>query len=128
MDKIFKLKGLMGKLFKHAPVDAAVDQLGKRLMYDALPPALEVALKSPFFSSSDLCFENNASLDTQIFYDELYFPKLYFGEKYFFWGKKILNILVRGEMLFNVLVGEIFSNILAMGKMFFNVLGEKFFQ
>ena len=33
----------MGKLFKHAPVDAAVDQLGKRLMYDALPPALEVA-------------------------------------------------------------------------------------
>ncbi len=112
----------MGKLFKHAPVDAAVDQLGKRLMYDALPPALEVALKSPFFSSSDLCFKNNTSLDTQIFYDELYFPKLYFG------GKKILNILVRGEMLFNVLVGEIFSNILAMGKMFFNVLGEKFFQ
>ena len=38
----FQLKGLMGKLFKHAPVDAAVDQLGKRLMFDALPPALEV--------------------------------------------------------------------------------------
>ena len=32
----------MGKLFDHAPVDAAVDQLGKKLMFDALPPALEV--------------------------------------------------------------------------------------
>jgi hypothetical protein len=31
----------MGKLFSHAPVDAAVDQLGKKLMLDALPPALE---------------------------------------------------------------------------------------
>ena len=31
----------MGKLFAYAPVDAAVDQLGKKLMLDALPPALE---------------------------------------------------------------------------------------
>ncbi|XP_023323397.1 ribosomal oxygenase 1 isoform X2 [Eurytemora carolleeae] len=45
IDFIGKLKGLMGKLFKHAPVDAAVDQLGKRLMYDALPPALELGEK-----------------------------------------------------------------------------------
>ena len=92
----------MGKLFKHAPVDAAVDQLGKRLMYDALPPALEVALKSPFFSSSDLCFENNASLDTQIFYDELYFPKLYFGEKYFFGGEKKFSIFWLGEKCYSM--------------------------
>jgi len=40
-----KLKGLMGKLFDHAPVDAAVDQLGKKLMFDALPPALELSEK-----------------------------------------------------------------------------------
>ena len=35
----------MGKLFAYAPVDAAVDQLGKKLMLDALPPALEEAEK-----------------------------------------------------------------------------------
>jgi len=40
-----KVKGLMGKLFDHAPVDAAVDQMGRRLMYDVLPPALEVGEK-----------------------------------------------------------------------------------
>jgi len=40
-----KLKGLMGKLFDYAPVDAAVDQMGKKLMHDALPPALEVSEK-----------------------------------------------------------------------------------
>jgi lysine-specific demethylase/histidyl-hydroxylase NO66 len=43
MDKITKL---MGKLMKHAPVDAACDQLGKRLMGDVLPPALEVGEKA----------------------------------------------------------------------------------
>jgi hypothetical protein len=36
----------MGKLFDYAPVDAAVDQLGKKLMRDALPPALEEGEKS----------------------------------------------------------------------------------
>ncbi len=34
----------MGKLFKHAPVDGCVDQMGKKLMYDALPPCLEVRI------------------------------------------------------------------------------------
>jgi len=37
-----KVKDLMGRLFEHAPVDACVDQLGRRLMHDVLPPALEV--------------------------------------------------------------------------------------
>eukprot|EP00088_Acartia_fossae_P053775 TRINITY_DN6138_c0_g1_i1.p1 TRINITY_DN6138_c0_g1~~TRINITY_DN6138_c0_g1_i1.p1 ORF type:complete len:508 (+),score=61.53 TRINITY_DN6138_c0_g1_i1:35-1558(+) len=40
-----KIKKLMGKLFDYAPVDAAVDQMGKKLMYDALPPAPEVSEK-----------------------------------------------------------------------------------
>lgn len=31
---------LMGKLFTYAPVDAGVDQMGKRLMHDSLPPYL----------------------------------------------------------------------------------------
>jgi len=44
-DFMKKLQGLMSKLFKHAPVDDAVDQMGKKLMYDALPPALEVSEK-----------------------------------------------------------------------------------
>ena len=39
---ILKVESLMSKLFKHAPVDACVDQLGKKLMHDVLPPALEV--------------------------------------------------------------------------------------
>ena len=34
------IDGLMKKLVNFAPVDAAVDQLGKRLMRDALPPYL----------------------------------------------------------------------------------------
>jgi len=41
-----KVEKLMGKLFSHAPVDGAVDQLGKRLMHDVLPPALELHEKA----------------------------------------------------------------------------------
>ena len=40
---ILKVESMMSKLFKHAPVDACVDQLGKKLMHDVLPPALEVS-------------------------------------------------------------------------------------
>ena len=40
---ILKVESLMSKLFIHAPVDACVDQLGKKLMHDVLPPALEVS-------------------------------------------------------------------------------------
>jgi len=36
-----KTKKLMDKLFSYAPVDAVVDQMGKRLMHDVLPPHLE---------------------------------------------------------------------------------------
>ena len=39
------VKTLMKKLIDHAPIDAAVDQLGKRLTHDVLPPALEMAEK-----------------------------------------------------------------------------------
>lgn len=35
-----KIEQLVGKLFSYAPVDPAVDQMGKRLMHDALPPYL----------------------------------------------------------------------------------------
>ena len=35
-----KVKNLMGKLFQYAPVDSAVDQMGKRFMHTALPPYL----------------------------------------------------------------------------------------
>lgn len=35
-----KIQKLMSKLFTYAPVDAGVDQLGKRLMQDSLPPCL----------------------------------------------------------------------------------------
>jgi len=41
-----KVQKLIGKLFTHAPVDGAVDQLGKRLMHDVLPPALELHEKA----------------------------------------------------------------------------------
>ncbi|TRY71937.1 hypothetical protein TCAL_11489 [Tigriopus californicus] len=34
------VESLMGKLFTYAPVDAGVDQMGKRLMHDSLPPYL----------------------------------------------------------------------------------------
>lgn len=37
---IEKVKSLMVKLFDHAPIDAAVDQMGKHFMHDALPPVL----------------------------------------------------------------------------------------
>jgi lysine-specific demethylase/histidyl-hydroxylase NO66 len=37
---IEKIKSLMAKLFDHAPIDAAVDQMGKQFIHDALPPML----------------------------------------------------------------------------------------
>ena len=36
-----KVHDLIDKLFSKAPIDAAVDQFGKQLMHDALPPRLE---------------------------------------------------------------------------------------
>ena len=39
------VKTLMKKLIDHAPIDAAVDQLGKRMTHDVLPPAMEMAEK-----------------------------------------------------------------------------------
>jgi len=41
-----KVKKLMTKLIDYAPVDAACDQLGKKLMGDLLPPALELSEKA----------------------------------------------------------------------------------
>jgi len=41
-----KVKTLMKKLIDYAPIDAACDQLGKKLMHDVLPPALEVSEKA----------------------------------------------------------------------------------
>jgi len=38
-----KVKTMMKKLIDYAPIDAACDQLGKKLMHDVLPPALEVS-------------------------------------------------------------------------------------
>merc|ERR1711860_407049 len=35
-----KVQSLMGKLFEYAPVDSAVDQMGKRFTHTALPPYL----------------------------------------------------------------------------------------
>lgn len=35
-----KLKKLFSKLFDHAPVDAAADQMAKEFIHDALPPCL----------------------------------------------------------------------------------------
>ena len=35
-----KIKSLMGKLFNHAPVDNAADQMGQKLMHVSLPPYL----------------------------------------------------------------------------------------
>jgi lysine-specific demethylase/histidyl-hydroxylase NO66 len=35
-----KIKSLMTKLFDHAPIDAAVDQMGKQFIHAALPPML----------------------------------------------------------------------------------------
>lgn len=43
---IAKVKQLMTKLIDHAPIDAACDQMGKKLMHDALPPALELSEKA----------------------------------------------------------------------------------
>jgi lysine-specific demethylase/histidyl-hydroxylase NO66 len=39
-DFIEKIKSLTTKLFDHAPIDAAVDQMGKQFLHDALPPVL----------------------------------------------------------------------------------------
>merc|ERR1719339_857273 len=41
-----KVKKLMTKLIDYAPVDAACDQMGKKLMHDVLPPALELSEKA----------------------------------------------------------------------------------
>jgi len=41
-----KVKELMTKLIDYAPIDAAVDQMGKKLMHDVLPPALELSEKA----------------------------------------------------------------------------------
>ena len=41
-----KVKTLMKKLIDYAPIDAACDQLGKKLMHDVLPPALELSEKA----------------------------------------------------------------------------------
>jgi len=41
-----KVKSLMTKLLEFAPIDEACDQLGKKLMHDALPPALELSEKA----------------------------------------------------------------------------------
>ena len=35
-----RIQKLMSKLWTYAPVDAACDQMGKRLMHDSLPPYL----------------------------------------------------------------------------------------
>jgi len=43
---IAKVKQLMTKLIDHAPIDAACDQLGKKLMRVVLPPALELSEKA----------------------------------------------------------------------------------
>ena len=107
MDKIFKLKGLMGKLFKHAPVDAAVDQLGKRLMYDALPPALEVA-KNHFSAVQIYVLKTILHLILKYFMTNCNFQNSILGRNIFFGGKKFPNILVRGDIFSNILVrGEI---------------------
>jgi len=39
-DIMNKIKSLMGKLFNHAPVDNAADQMGQKLMHVSLPPYL----------------------------------------------------------------------------------------
>jgi lysine-specific demethylase/histidyl-hydroxylase NO66 len=39
-DFIEKVKSLLAKLSDHAPIDAAVDQMGKQFIHDALPPVL----------------------------------------------------------------------------------------
>merc|ERR1719154_814499 len=41
-----KVKKLMTKLIDYAPVDAACDQMGKKLMHSVLPPALELSEKA----------------------------------------------------------------------------------
>ena len=41
-----KVKTMMKKLIDYAPIDAACDQLGKKLMHDVLPPALELSEKA----------------------------------------------------------------------------------
>ena len=43
---ISKVKHLMTKLIDYAPIDAACDQMGKKLMHDVLPPALELSEKA----------------------------------------------------------------------------------
>lgn len=35
-----KAEQLFSKLFQHAPIDAAVDQIGKKFIHDSLPPHL----------------------------------------------------------------------------------------
>lgn len=48
-DFIEKIKSLTTRLFDHAPIDAAVDQMGKQFIHDALPPMLTAEEKQ--FSS-----------------------------------------------------------------------------
>jgi lysine-specific demethylase/histidyl-hydroxylase NO66 len=42
---IEKIKSLVTKLSDHAPIDAAVDQMGKQFIHDALPPMLTAGEK-----------------------------------------------------------------------------------
>merc|ERR1712212_195211 len=43
---ITKVKHLMTKLIDYAPIDAACNQMGKKLMHEVLPPALELSEKA----------------------------------------------------------------------------------
>ena len=46
-----KVQNLMGKLFQYAPVDSAVDQMGKRFIHTALPPYLTSQESNRYTSS-----------------------------------------------------------------------------
>lgn len=35
-----KVQDLMGRLFQHAPIDGAADQIAKNVLHDSLPPII----------------------------------------------------------------------------------------
>ncbi|PSN44531.1 hypothetical protein C0J52_14684 [Blattella germanica] len=57
-----KIRSLTERLFDHAPIDAAVDQMGKQFMHDAMPPILTAEEKTCTAFGDGYKMEDNGKL------------------------------------------------------------------
>lgn len=91
-----KAEQLFSKLFQHAPIDAAVDQIGKKFIHDALPPSLsdfekertafgdgEVIVKGVIKNQAEMCLGTRIKLlrynCIRVIKDDDNFLKIYYS-------------------------------------------------